>query len=44
MCGGGAANMPLTILAPFHTILAGKWHFPKLAPILPLSMIKVALA
>jgi len=36
--------MPLTILAPFCTILAGVWHFPKLALILPLIKTKVALA
>jgi len=43
--GGGAVYMPLlTILAPFRTNMAGKWDFPKLAPILPLSRNKAPLA
>jgi len=44
MRGGGAARSPLAILAPFCTLLAGKWYIPKLAPILLLSRIWAALA
>jgi len=36
-CEVGARCVPLAILAPFCTLLAGKWCIPKLAPILPHS-------
>jgi len=44
MRGGGAACAPWAILAPFCTLLAGKWCIPKLAPILPFSRTLAALA